>query len=363
MMYEQFYGFVQSPFSLTPDPRFLYRSESHEEAFTLLLHSLRRKEAFVVLTGDIGTGKTTTCRALFEQLDAKTFTSLVLNPFLSVEELLAQVLLDFGVVSHDAVRMGRLAGATRHELFNTLHDFLRSLVPIQGSAVLVIDEAQHLSREVLEEIRILSNLETDRSKLLQVVLVGQLTLLDLLADTDMRQLDQRIAIRAQLKPLGRDDVEAYIFHRLDVAQGPGTVTFESKALDLVHRISDGIPRVINLVCDRALMVGARMQVTLVTTPMVEEAIAKLGLKMPGTAARSLRIKTRRLLAAAAVALALPSIILVAPLHRLVQIGSPGLPAPPPAPPRAQPVAPPGLPTADFLPPPPAAQPPRQPLPE
>jgi general secretion pathway protein A len=197
-MYEQYYGFVQPPFTLTPDPRFLYRSESHEEAITLLQQAIRRKEGFIVLTGDIGTGKTTSCRALLEQLDANVFTSLILNPFLSVEELLREVLLDFGVVSRDAVRTGRIASASKHELISTLHEFLLSLMPIHGSGVLIIDEAQHLSTEVLEQIRIISNLETNESKLLQIVLVGQLNLLDVLAAAEMRQLDQRISIRARI---------------------------------------------------------------------------------------------------------------------------------------------------------------------
>src|ERR687891_2060793 len=121
-MYEEFYGFVQSPFTLAPDPRFLYRSESHDEAITLLLQAIRRKEGFIVLTGDIGTGKTTICRALLQQLDQTTFTSLILNPFLSVEELLREILLDFGVVSREAVRRGRIMSASKHELISTLHE-------------------------------------------------------------------------------------------------------------------------------------------------------------------------------------------------------------------------------------------------
>ena len=148
-MYEEFYHFGQPPFTLAPDPRFLYRSESHEHAITLLMQAIRRKEGFIVLTGDIGTGKTTICRALLQQLDQSTFTSLILNPFLSVEELLREILLDFGVVSRQAVRSGRIAGATKHELISTLHDFLLSLIAIRGSGVLIIDEAQHLSPEVL----------------------------------------------------------------------------------------------------------------------------------------------------------------------------------------------------------------------
>ena len=263
-MYEQYYGFVQPPFTLTPDPRFLYRSESHEEAISLLQQAIRRKEGFIVLTGDIGTGKTTSCRALLEQLDASVFTSLILNPFLSVEELLREVLLDFGVVSREAVRSGRIASASKHELISTLHEFLLSLMPIHGSAVLIIDEAQHLSTEVLEQIRIISNLETNESKLLQIVLVGQLNLLDVLAAAEMRQLDQRISIRATLKPLNREETEAYIAHRLWVARGSTAVTFEPAALDLLHGYTGGVPRIINLVCDRTLMQSAQMRVNRIT---------------------------------------------------------------------------------------------------
>src|SRR5258706_9924287 len=164
-MYEQYYGFVQPPFTLTPDPRFLYRSESHEEAITLLQQAIRRKEGFIVLTGDIGTGKTTSCRALLEQLDASVFTSLVLNPFLSVEELLREVLLDFGVVSREGVRTGRIATASKHELISTLHEFLLSLMPIHGSAVLIIAEAPHPTPQVPEPNPIIPHPPTNQQKL------------------------------------------------------------------------------------------------------------------------------------------------------------------------------------------------------
>jgi general secretion pathway protein A len=244
------------------------------------MQAIRRKEGFIVLTGDIGTGKTTVCRALLQQLDAATFTSLILNPFLSVEELLREILLDFGVVSRDAVRSGRIAGATKHELISTLHDFLLSLIAIRGSGVLIIDEAQHLSPEVLEQIRIVSNLETNESKLLQIVLVGQLNLLDVLADAQMRQLDQRISLRAMLKPLTRDEVEAYVAHRLRVAKGSESVAFAPDAIDMVHAYSGGVPRVINLLCDRALMLGAELRASVVSPPLIEEAAIKLDLKAP-----------------------------------------------------------------------------------
>src|ERR671938_119450 len=143
-MYESYYGFAEKPFSLTPDPKYLYRSESHGNAFDLLQYAIRRREGFVVITGDIGTGKTTLCRAILEQLDRKTFTALVLNPFLSEEDLLKLILQDFGVVSREDVKRGRLNGVSKQELIETIYDFLLSLLPLRASAVLIIDEAQNL---------------------------------------------------------------------------------------------------------------------------------------------------------------------------------------------------------------------------
>ena len=279
-MYEDYYGFVQPPFSLTPDPRFLYRSESHDVALQQVWQAIRRKEGFIVLTGDIGTGKTTLCRTLLEQFDQTTFTALMLNPFLSVEELLREMLLSFGVVSKDAMKSGRLASASKHELVRTLHDFLLSLVPLHGSAVLIIDEAQHLSTDVLEEIRVLSNLETNDQKLLQIVIVGQLNLRDVLHKAELRQLNQRISIRCSLKPLTREEIEAYVTHRLFVARGTTPVSFTPAAFDLVHLLSGGVPRIINLVCDRALMVGCEKQTNHITEEHVAAAAAKLGLEVP-----------------------------------------------------------------------------------
>jgi general secretion pathway protein A len=279
-MYEDYYGFVQPPFSLTPDPRFLYRSESHDLALQQVWQAIRRKEGFIVLTGDIGTGKTTLCRTLLEQFDQTTFTALILNPFLSVEELLREVLLSFGIVSKDALKTGRLSTASKHELIRTLHDFLLSLVPLHGSAVLIIDEAQHLSPEVLEEIRVLSNLETNDQKLLQIVIVGQLNLMDVLHKTELRQLDQRISIRCSLKALTREEVEAYVTHRLWVARSSTSVSFTPKAFDLMHALSGGVPRVINLICDRSLMVACQRQVSRVTEDHVVGAATHLSIDVP-----------------------------------------------------------------------------------
>jgi general secretion pathway protein A len=179
-MYEDYFGFAEKPFSLTPDPKYLYRSESHANAFELLQYAIRRREGFVVVTGDIGTGKTTLCRALLEQIDRRTFSALVLNPFLSEDDLLKLILQDFGVVSREEMKAGRLNGVSKQELIDTLYDFLLGLLPLKASAVLIIDEAQNLPLQVLEQLRILSNLETDKEKLLQIIMVGQLNLQTLL---------------------------------------------------------------------------------------------------------------------------------------------------------------------------------------
>ena len=276
-MYEDYYGFTEKPFSLTPDPKFLFKSESHANAFDLLQYAVRRREGFVVVTGDIGTGKTTLCRALLEQIDRNTFTALVLNPFLSEDDLLKLILQDFGVVSRDDVKRGRLTNVSKQELIEALYDFLLSLLPLRAGAVLIIDEAQNLPMPVLEQIRILSNLETDKEKLLQVMLVGQLNLNPLLKAPQMRQLDQRVSIRYQLRPLSRDEVAAYVSHRLTVAGGSAAVTFQPKALDMVHSRTQGIPRLINLICDRSLLAAFSGRTNRITPEMVNQAAESLEL--------------------------------------------------------------------------------------
>jgi general secretion pathway protein A len=279
-MHEEYYGFVEKPFSLTPDPKYLYKSESHANAFDLLQYAIRRREGFVVVTGDIGTGKTTLCRAVLEQLDKKTFTALVLNPFISEEDLLRIILQDFGVVSRDEIKRGRLTGVSKQELLDTLNEFLLSLLPLRACALLIIDEAQNLPHHVLEQIRILSNLETDKEKLLQIVLVGQLNLRDLLRSPELRQLDQRVSIRYELKPLTREETALYVAHRLTIAGGGAVVSFAPKALELVHKYTTGIPRLINLVCDRALLGGYSARTNRITPDMVLAAATGLELAAP-----------------------------------------------------------------------------------
>jgi general secretion pathway protein A len=276
-MYEPYYGFAEKPFSLTPDPKYLYRSESHANAFELLQYAIDRREGFVVITGDIGTGKTTLCRALLDQTDKKTFTALLLNPFLSEEDLLRAVLQDLGVISRGEERAGGRQ-PSKQELINTLHDFLLSLIPLGGRAVLIVDEAQNLPLPILEQIRILSNLETDKEKLLQIILVGQLNLVPLLRSPELRQLDQRVSIRYQLKPLTDEETGAYVSHRLAIANAARSVVFTPAALKVVYRYSGGIPRLINMLCDRALLGGYSAQTTRIDEDLVTTAAEGLDLK-------------------------------------------------------------------------------------
>lgn len=276
-MYEDFYGFVEKPFSLTPDPKYLYMSASHASAFELLQYGIRRREGFIVLTGDIGTGKTTLCRAVLDQLDQKVFSAIVLNPFLAEDDLLRVILQGFGVVSREEVRRGRLAGVSRQALIDALNEFLLSLLPLGATALLVFDEAQNLTRPVLEHIRILSNLETAKEKLLQIVLVGQPNLRDVLRSPELRQLDQRVSIRYSLVPLTAGETAEYVAHRLTVAGGASALAFSPQAMRVLHRCTSGIPRLINLVCDRTLLRAYSARVRHVGPDMVRGAAASLDL--------------------------------------------------------------------------------------
>lgn len=283
-IYEPFYGLKEKPFSLSSDPRFLYKSPAHAAAFNDLLRAIRRREGLIVLTGDIGTGKTTLCRAVLENLDRKTFTAFVPDPFVSREDLLKMLLIDFGVMSVDDLRSGRLKGVSRPDLSYPLYDFLKSLQPLKAFAVLIIDEAQNVPPPLLEEIRILSDLE-DREKLLQVVLVGQLELRAHLKLPEMRQVDQRVSVRCELGPLTREGVGEYIKHRLWVAGlEPGQQPFLPGAIDEVYKASRGVPRVINLICDRALQRGFDQQLSLIGPDLIARAVIELdlGSLVPGS---------------------------------------------------------------------------------
>ena len=283
LTYEPYYGLDEKPFSLSPDPRFLYRSASHAPVLRDLVAAIRRREGLIVLTGDIGTGKTTLCRAVIEQLDRKTFTTFVPDPFVTREDLLKTMLIDFGVMSVDDLVKGRLKGASRPDLGFPLYEFLRSLEPLDAFAVLVIDEVQNLSLPLLEEIRILSDLEAGR-KLLQVVLVGQPEFDDHLRLPRMRQIHQRVSVHCQLQPLDRENVTGYVSHRLHTAGATAEQVFLlPEALDLVHEASGGVPRVINLLCDKALAHGQTRHTTRIGAELVRLAMAELRMAVPDDA--------------------------------------------------------------------------------
>lgn len=343
-MHEDYFGFTEKPFSLTPDPKYLYRSASHGSAFELLQYAIRRREGFVVITGDIGTGKTTLCRAVLDQLDRRTFTALVLNPFISEEDLLRVILQDFGVVSRDEIKRGRLAGVSKQELIEALNEFLLSLLPLGAGALLIIDEAQNLPLQTLEQIRILSNLETDKEKLLQVVLVGQPNLRDLLRSPALRQLDQRVSIRFELNPLSLDETAAYIGHRLTIAGGGSVVSFTPRAVSKVYRYSGGTPRLINLLCDRALLGAFGERTNRITHKIVAAAAASLELSR--AASIGLTVQHRWAILAGAVAIAAASTALYAGISQARRPSVPTAPAPaavtrevvPPAPPAVAPQA-------------------------
>jgi len=246
-MYEEFYGLKEKPFNLTPDPRFFFLSENHRGAFEHLLYGIKEREGFILITGEVGAGKTTLCRALLNKLEShSTVSALILNPMFSGQELLQSILGDFGVQSR---------ASTKKELLDELNQFLLSQQAADRNSILIIDEAQNLPLPVLEEIRILSNLETEKEKLLQIILMGQVELKEKLSLPRLRQLNQRISIRYHLEPLGKDEVPRYIHHRLTVAGSSGDIHFTPGALREIYHYSRGIPRLINLASDRALLAG------------------------------------------------------------------------------------------------------------
>lgn len=267
LTYESFYGLREKPFSLSADPKFFFRSPSHISAHDALLTAIRRREGIVVLTGEVGTGKTTLCRAALNGLGRKTFTAFVPDPFLSREDLLKTLLVEFGVVSIEDAKHGRLRGASRTDLSFTLYDFLKTLIPLRAFAVLIIDEAQNLPSVLLEEIRILADLDQP-DKLLQVVLVGQPELQAQIRLPHMRQLDQRVTARCDLQPLTRDAIGPYVAHRLAVAGNAQTIEFSLDALEVLHHVSGGVPRVINLICDRTMTLAWRDETWTVTPRLV-----------------------------------------------------------------------------------------------
>lgn len=244
-MYQSFYGFREMPFNITPDPRFLYLSPTHQEALQHLKYGVSEKKGFIVLVGEVGCGKTTLCRRFLNELDpARYDTALILNPRVTETQMLKAILTELG-----ESKLGR----SQNDLVAQINRILLDRIEKGRDIVLIIDEAQNLSFEVLEQIRLLSNLETDKQKLLQIVLMGQPELKQVLAREELRQLRQRILVHHELFPLSSDEMAHYIHHRLSLAGGNGRPNFTRWALRAIHRGSGGIPRLVNNLCDKALL--------------------------------------------------------------------------------------------------------------
>jgi Type II secretory pathway, component ExeA (predicted ATPase) len=265
-MYEEYFSLKERPFSLTPDPDFLFLSGSHQRALDHLLFGLESGEGFIVVTGDIGVGKTTVCRALLRRLPERFATALVVNTLLTEKELLRTVLDDFGVPVPDG---------TRKDLLDALNRFLLAEAEAGRRPVLIIDEAQNLAPPLLEQVRLLSNLETEKRKLLQIVLFGQKELQEKLRLPQLRQFDQRITVRATILPLDLRETSRYIQHRMSVAGAAGSTFLSPAAERLLHRRSRGVPRRINQLCDRALLAACVRNAARVEREDVVRAAASL----------------------------------------------------------------------------------------
>ncbi len=293
-MYRKYFGMKRPPFSIAPDPRYLYMSEQHREALAHLLYGVRGDGGFVLLTGEVGTGKTTVCRRLLEVLTKNVVVAFIIYPKLSVAELLATVCDEFGI---------SYPGKTSIKvLVDRINAFLLDLNARRKKAIIIIEEAQNLSRDVLEHIRLLTNLETNERKLLQIILIGQPELRDKLARPEMKQLAQRIVARCHLEALSKADLVGYVNHRLAVArgrrlpggddsssgrtgaaEGPPAALFSQDALNSLYAYSGGIPRFINLICDRALL-GAFVQKkqSVDRATLTKAAREVLGARLPQT---------------------------------------------------------------------------------
>jgi general secretion pathway protein A len=266
-MYVEYYGFRDKPFNPTPDPRFLYLSPSHREALAQLEYGVRERRGFIMLTGEVGTGKTTLIQTLLGRLPDTTETALVFDSKLSFDEIMRYMLEDFGV---------SVSSSSQAERVITLNHFLIERRRRDLDTVLLIDEAQNLEVETLERIRLLSNFETRTDKLLQILLVGQPELRARLALPELRQLRQRISIRAAIQPLTKAESADYVRHRLRVARGvAGVRPFTPRALSRISDYGEGIPRLLNLVCDHSLLIGYADQHAEVDLDTVEVAISYL----------------------------------------------------------------------------------------
>lgn len=266
-MYTRYFGFNKKPFTLTPNPRFIFLSKNHKEAFAHLLYGINNHYGFIELIGEVGTGKTTVLRTLLGQLHDDNYrTALIFNPCLSGIELLRSINHEFGIKADNEYA---------NELLAELNRFLLAENVEGRTVVLVIDEAQNLQPDVLEQLRLISNLETENDKLIQIILAGQPELAALLERPELRQLKQRIAVRYRLNSMITDETRAYIRHRMEVAGETGGVSFSRWAIHLIHLYTRGIPRMINILCDRSLLIAYGDERRRIGTGVVNQAICEI----------------------------------------------------------------------------------------
>jgi len=265
-MYLKHYNFLEMPFNITPDPRFLYYSKHHREAYDHLMYGITQRKGFIELTGEVGSGKTTLCRALLSSLEDDVQTALILNPSLTETQLIRAMLNDFGLEPTSEDHLAYI---------ECLNDFLLNQYHAGINVALLIDEAQNLTPQVMEQVRLLSNLETDQYKLIQIVLCGQPELKQRLKRPDLRQLRQRITVRYNLPPLTVEETGDYIQHRISVAGPQSQACFSSGAVKAIYRYTRGCPRMINAACDNALLSGYVEGVQTISSKDVKRAIRQL----------------------------------------------------------------------------------------
>ena len=265
-MYREFFGLKEKPFNVTSDPNFLFLSRVHKEAFSHLLYGIKERKGFLEITGEIGAGKTTLCRALLNHLDSKTKSAFIFNSTLPNMQLFQTILEDFGL---------SVEKKTKAAMLRQFNNFLLEELSKNNNVVLIIDEAQNLKNSVLEELRILSNLETEKEKLFQMILVGQPQLRDKINSPNLEQLKQRISVRFHITPLENDEVGEYIYHRLKIAGSSGDINFSDTALGAIYEYSNGIPRIINKVCDKALLCAYVIETKDIDLSIVERCIQEI----------------------------------------------------------------------------------------
>ena len=265
-MYTEFFGLSAKPFELLPNPKFLYLSKGHRKALSYLQYGVQEHAGFTLLTGEVGSGKTTLLRDIINRISSDTTLSMIFNTRVDAQQLIGMINEDFGLLS---------AGKDKVQLLRELNDFLLAECTAGRQPIIIIDEAQNLSTDALEEIRLLSNLEADNFKLMQIILVGQPELKQIISNPSLRQLRQRISISCHLNPLNREETEEYIFHRLATVGNRDCVVFLDGVFDMIYRFSGGIPRLINLLCDFLLLSAFVEETREIDVELVKDAVTEL----------------------------------------------------------------------------------------